>query len=115
MLNHQAAANIHPGTILREDYLPDLEAMGVTRYRIAKLLRITQSQLDILLAGKRGVTANMALRLGKLFNQSPEMWLGLQNEYDIAIARLDYPDIEQIEPIDFGKATVADNTIASAA
>jgi addiction module HigA family antidote len=100
-MDREAIENLHPGNMLLEDYLPDLKARNVTRYRLAKELHITQSQLDELLAGKRNVTANIALRLGKFFNQSPGMWLGMQNDYDLAMARLDYPEIESIKPFDF--------------
>ena len=74
-MDREAIENLHPGNMLLEDYLPDLKA--------------------------RNVTANIALRLGKFFNQSPGMWLGMQNDYDLAMARLDYPEIESIKPFDF--------------
>ena len=77
-------ANAHPGTALRLDYLPDL---GITEYRFAKLLGISQTHLRQVLNGQRSITARLALRLGRLFNQSPEMWLGLQANYDLLKAR----------------------------
>jgi antitoxin HigA-1 len=88
--------NSHPGTILKLDYLPD---MGITEYRLAKMLRITQTHLAEILEGKRGVTANTAMRLGKLFGQSPEMWINIQASYDILRERLKYEtEIAAIEP-----------------
>jgi len=90
-------ANIHPGNIVKLDYLPDL---GITEYRLAKLLQMRQSHVAEFLDGKRGLTANWALRLGKLFGQSPEMWLGLQNRYDLLKAEQEFGDvIDQIEPL----------------
>lgn len=90
--------NLHPGTHLLEDYLPEL---GISRYRFAKMLGITQSHLADILATKRGITANIALRLGRLFSQTPEMWLSLQAEYDLAAARVRYGEaIDRIQPLD---------------
>jgi len=95
-LTTESLANLHPGAHLREDYFPE---MGITEYRFAKLLGITQTHLADLLAGKRNVTANIALRLGRLFDQSPEMWMTLQTKYDIAKAMVEFgDDIERIVP-----------------
>ncbi|BDI29269.1 hypothetical protein CCAX7_13200 [Capsulimonas corticalis] len=70
-----------------------------SEYRFAKLLNITQSQLAELLAVKRNVTPNIALRLGRLFGQTPEMWMNMQNRYDLLIAENTYRDaIEAVRP-----------------
>lgn len=104
-------ANIHPGTHLREDYFPQ---MGITEYRFAKLLGITQSHLADILANRRGVTANIAMRLGRLFNQSPEMWLMLQNKYDIAKALGDYgTEIQRVEPFVWPDESMQSDKIAA--
>jgi addiction module HigA family antidote len=96
VVNADDLENLHPGSHLKLDYLPE---MGVTEYRFAKLLGITQSHLADILVCRRSVTANIALRLGKLFDQSPEMWLSLQNKYDLARARREYgDDVSGIEP-----------------
>jgi addiction module HigA family antidote len=86
-ITEEFLANIHPGNILRLDYLP---RMGVTEYRFAKLLGITQSHLAELLAGRRGVTPNLSLRLGKLFGQTPGYWLNIQSQHDLLKAFRDY-------------------------
>jgi antitoxin HigA-1 len=87
--------DFHPGVILKLDYLSE---MGVSKYRLARMLRISEGHLGELLEGKRNVTANLALRLGRLFGQTPEMWLGLQNAYDMRLAHLQYgPEIDRIE------------------
>jgi len=55
------------------------------------------------LSGKRGVTANLALRFGKLFNQSAELWIGLQAQYDIEVAKDKYAaEIEKVRPVSAG-------------
>jgi len=88
--------NIHPGNILKLDYLP---RMGVTPYRFAKMLGITQSHLAELLAGKRGVTANLALRLGRVFGTTAQYWLSLQDHHDVLKAYAEYADaIDSIQP-----------------
>jgi addiction module HigA family antidote len=81
--------NTHPGTILKLDFLPE---MGVSTYRLAKLLGITQTHLTEILDAKRAITANISLRLGRLFEQSPGFWLGLQNSYDLRKATAQYGD-----------------------
>jgi len=66
-------------------------------------LGITQSNLTEILSGKRGVTANLALRFGKLFNQSAELWIGLQAQYDIEVAKDKYAaEIEKVRPVSAG-------------
>jgi len=90
-------ANLHPGTALRQDVLPDL---GWTPYRLAKEIGITQSHLAQILRNERGLTANLALRLGRLFNQSPEMWMRMQARYDLEIAKDKYgAAIEKVTPV----------------
>ena len=83
-------ANIHPGNILKEDYLPNI---NMTEYRLAQRLSMRQAHLSEFLNGKRGLTANWALRLGKLFGQTPQFWLTLQNEYDLLKAQMEYGDV----------------------
>jgi addiction module HigA family antidote len=85
----------HPGIILKTEYLPE---MGISKYRLAKMLLISEGHVGELLEGKRNVTANMALRLGRLFGQSPEIWMAMQSDYDLRYARLQYgAAIERIE------------------
>ena len=92
----------HPGTTLKEDYLPE---MGITEHQFAKLLKVTRTQLSELLEAKRNVTPNIALRLGKLFNQTPEMWLNMQNRYDLLKARGQYQkELDNIAPFEWPKA-----------
>jgi antitoxin HigA-1 len=71
----------HPGEILREDVLP---ALDVTKTRFAKLLHVSRQTLYDLLGEKQPVTPQMALRLGRLLGNGPEIWLRLQGAYDLA-------------------------------
>lgn len=78
---------VHPGAILREDVLPALKAAGVTQQAVADHLKITRQALDNLAKGKASVSPEMALRLGKLCGNGPDLWLNLQQAWDLAEAR----------------------------
>jgi len=71
---------MHPGELLREDILP---ALGRPRVEIAHLLRISRQALHAVLTERASVTPEMALRLGKLCGNGPELWLALQTRYDL--------------------------------
>ncbi len=90
---------IHPGETLSEEFLGPL---GITPYRLAKNIGTTQSRVADILNGRRRITADTALRLGRYFNTSPEFWLNLQNHYDIETKR-DERDMSdrllEIEPV----------------
>jgi len=73
----------HPGEILREDILP---ALGLSKVKVARALRISRQTLYKILDEKSPVTPSMALRLGRAFGNSPEFWCNLQQAYDIAAA-----------------------------
>ncbi|WP_372396417.1 HigA family addiction module antitoxin [Azospirillum sp. HJ39] len=73
-------APLHPGALLREDVLPALDR-PVTD--VAKLLRVSRQTLHALLREEQPVTPAMALRLGKLCGNGPELWLNLQAKHDL--------------------------------
>jgi addiction module HigA family antidote len=70
----------HPGQTIREDVL---EALGMSVNQLARELRITATRLNDIVRGRRGITADTALRLSRYLGTSPEFWLGLQLEYDL--------------------------------
>ena len=72
--------NIHPGEILKEEFLAPL---NISAYRLAKETKIPQTRVSQILKKKRGITADTALRFATFFGNSPQFWLGLQNDYDI--------------------------------
>ena len=74
---------IHPGEMLREDILP---ALGRPKTEIARLLGISRQTLYDILNEKQPVPAGMALRLGKLCGDGPDIWLNMQKRYDLQIA-----------------------------
>ena len=73
-----AAWAIHPGEILQQEFL---RPMGVTGHRLAKALDVNAQSLNDILLKKRGISAEMALRLSKVFSTSPEFWMNLQAAY----------------------------------
>lgn len=77
-------ALIHPGEILREEFL---KPMGLTQVRLAHDLGIPLRKLQELLQGRRGITAEMALRLSLYFGTSAELWMNLQSDYELRRAR----------------------------
>ena len=72
--------NIHPGDVLKEEFLAPL---NITAYKLCKATLIPQTRISEILKGNRSVSADTALRLSKYFGNSPNFWLGLQNNFDI--------------------------------
>jgi addiction module HigA family antidote len=77
-------APTHPGAILREDVLP---ALNITITEAAKHLKITRQQLHRVLSEESSVSPEMALRLGKLCGNGPDLWIRMQEAYDLWRAR----------------------------
>lgn len=74
---------VHPGEILREDVLP---ALGRPKTEIARLLGISRQTLYDLLKEKQPITAPMALRIGKLVGNGPDLWINMQRAFDLEMA-----------------------------
>ncbi|HET7369541.1 MAG TPA: HigA family addiction module antitoxin [Gammaproteobacteria bacterium] len=84
---------IHPGEILLDDFMKPL---GVSINRLARDIGVPSNRISEIVNGKRGITADTALRLGKFFGVSPEVWIGLQADYDLRmVRRIAGPEIEQ--------------------
>ncbi|HRQ63510.1 MAG TPA: HigA family addiction module antitoxin [Xanthomonadaceae bacterium] len=74
----------HPGEILLEEFL---KPMGITQYRLAKEIGVSQRRIGEIVAGTRGVTADTGLRLARYFEMSEGFWTGLQMDYEAAKAK----------------------------
>lgn len=72
--------NIHPGEVLKEEFLEPLE---ISAYRLSKETFIPQTRVSEIIKGKRRITADTALRLSIYFGTSAKFWLGLQDDYDL--------------------------------
>jgi len=86
----------HPGEILNEEFL---EPFGVSQYRLAKAIDVPQTRIGEIIAGRRSVTADTALRLARFFGTSEHFWMNLQAGYDAARARDELKDVlARIQP-----------------
>ncbi|HHO53315.1 MAG TPA: addiction module antidote protein, HigA family [Deltaproteobacteria bacterium] len=88
---------IHPGEILREEFL---EPLGMSAYALAQALGVSRPTANDVVREKRGISPNLALRLGRYFNTSAEFWLNLQRHYDLETEReKSQAEIEAIVPL----------------
>lgn len=91
---------IHPGEILLTEFL---EPMGISQYRLALNTSVTPRRINEIVHGRRGITADTALRLGRFFNMEAQFWMNLQSHYDLEVAletledRLD----REVHPLQF--------------
>jgi antitoxin HigA-1 len=93
---------IHPGEILREEYLVPLV---LSANALAQALGVPANRISGIVAGKRSVTADTALRLARAFKTSPELWLNLQQAFDLRTAELAAdPGVRAIKPLVRGHA-----------
>lgn len=74
----------HPGEILMEEFL---KPMGITQYRLAKEIGVPQRRIGEIVAGTRGITTDTGLRLSRFFAMSEGFWIGLQLDFDAAVAK----------------------------
>src|SRR3970040_1552683 len=74
---------IHPGEILLEEFL---RPMKISQYRLAKDISVPQRRISEITQGKRSITADTALRLGRYFGMEAQFWLNLQSRYDLLLA-----------------------------
>ncbi|MGD9160702.1 MAG: HigA family addiction module antitoxin [Desulfobacteraceae bacterium] len=81
-MKHKNLPPIHPGEILLEEFL---EPMGISQYKLAKDISVPPRRINEIIHGKRSITADTALRLGRFFNMSPQFWLNLQTRYDLEV------------------------------
>ena len=80
---------VHPGEILLENFLIPME---ISQYRLAKDICIPPRRINEIILGKRGISADTALRLARYFSTSEEMWMTLQNRYEVEMVRMNNGD-----------------------
>ena len=84
---------IHPGEILFEEFM---KPMGISINRLARDIAVPPGRISAIVNGKRAITADTAMRLGRYFGTSPEVWMGLQTDYELRVAqRTIGPEIEK--------------------
>ena len=74
--------SVHPGEVLLEEFL---KPMDLSQNRLALAIGVPPRRINEIVLGKRGITADTALRLGRYFGMSPQFWLGLQMDYDLDV------------------------------
>jgi len=77
-------SNIHPGDVLLHEFL---EPMAISQNRLARDISVPPRRINEIVLGKRSVTADTALRLARYFGSSEKFWLGLQDDYDLELAK----------------------------
>ncbi len=90
-----ARTPIHPGEFVQDE----LEELGISAAELARCIHVPANRVSQILAGKRNITADTALRLGRWFGTGPDVWLNLQKAYELDLARQQIGDaIAAIEP-----------------
>ena len=89
---------IHPGEVLNEDFI---KAFGITQHKVAIGIGVPPRRINEIVHGKRGITADTALRLGKYFGIEPQFWLNLQGRYELEVAQDSIAqEITEIQPLE---------------
>ena len=87
---------VHPGEILKEELMAPL---GLSSNALARALGVTPARINDVVRGRRGITADTALRLARYFGTDAQSWMNLQDQYELAIARREAGEaIARIEP-----------------
>jgi addiction module HigA family antidote len=81
-MTKEKMAPVHPGEILKEDFMVP---MGISQYLLAKSIGVDPRRINALIHGKRAITADTALRLGRCFGIESEFWMNLQTHYDLEV------------------------------
>ena len=90
-------APVHPGEILVEEFL---NPMGITQHRLAVSIGVPPRRINEIVHGKRRITADTALRLGRFFGMNPQFWINLQSHYDLEIRKDALGDeLDKIQPL----------------
>ena len=87
----------HPGEVLLVDFI---KGFGITQNRLAVAIGVPPRRVNEIVRGKRGITADTALRLAKYFGTSAELWMNLQAHYELRIQQVSLRDqLDRIEPL----------------
>jgi addiction module HigA family antidote len=93
----QGVEPTHPGEVLMSDFI---EGFGITQHRLAVAIGVPPRRINEIVHGKRGITADTAVRLARFFATSPEFWMNLQTHYELVVQQRALGDVvEGIIPI----------------
>ena len=90
MANEEKLRPVHPGEVLLEEFL---KPMGLSQSRVALAVGVHPRRINEIVLGKRGISADTALRLARFFGTSAELWLGLQKDYELDVATDEVGDL----------------------
>ncbi len=95
---------LHPGEMLREEFMAPL---GLSASAVALAIRVPTTRITEIVNRRRGITADTALRLAKLFRMTPEYWMGLQVDYDLDVAMEQMKQVieRDVHPLPIDKVT----------
>jgi addiction module HigA family antidote len=88
---------LHPGEVLREEYM---EPLKLTAYALARRIGVPRGRLERIAREEKGISADTALRLGAYFHTTPEFWLNLQTKFELETKRLDQKVARQLYEIE---------------
>jgi len=98
MMTEKLYAPIHPGEVLMEDFI---EGFGITQHKLAVSIGVPPRRINEIVHGKRAITADTALRLGRYFGVEPQFWLNLQSRYELELAQERVADqLTKIKPLE---------------
>ncbi|MCB9763969.1 MAG: HigA family addiction module antidote protein [Alphaproteobacteria bacterium] len=98
MSDEQLLDPVHPGDVLLEDFMKPL---GLSQAQLARAMRVPRVRVSQIVRKERGVTADTALRLARVFGTSPQLWMNLQSQYDLEIAQRETGQAisQEVEPL----------------
>ncbi|NRA99183.1 MAG: HigA family addiction module antidote protein [Rhodobacteraceae bacterium] len=92
---------IHPGEILKEEFL---EPLGMSLRALARHINVKPNRVSQIVKGERSITTDTAVRLGRAFNTTPQFWMNLQQDYDLRVHGADLvvaSEVEQIKALEY--------------
>lgn len=88
---------VHPGEVLQEDFL---EGFGITQHKLAVDIGVPPRRINEIVHGKRGISADTALRLAQYFGTTPGFWVNLQSDYELRVTRAKVSEeLQRIQPL----------------
>lgn len=104
IITDTALPNIHPGEVLKEEFL---DPMKISAYKLSKETELPQTRISEIIHGRRRVTADTALRFSKYFGTTPQFWLGLQDDFDLEEeSRKIAPILKNIKTVHYEEAEI---------
>ncbi|MEA3547059.1 MAG: HigA family addiction module antitoxin [Thermodesulfobacteriota bacterium] len=100
-MRERKRAPVHPGRILNNQYL---EPLHLTKTKVAVILGVSRKTISKLANGHASITSDMALRLSRAFQTTPDLWMNLQKNYDLWHAKRQSQEWKKIQPLNFQTA-----------